>query len=218
MMTIGVCITTHNEAWNIGALVEQLCHFAFRVYVVDAGSTDGTWRKASDAGANAVMAETRLPIADAMWMAWDRAIYDDCERIIQIDAGGSHDPREAIRLSSMLKRADVVIGSRFALGARYIGNPPRALLSRLATRMCNLKTGAKLTDWTSGYRAFTRDAILKLKECDYQAHMHGWQIEVLQAARRLEMKIVEVPITYRAGRSSFDSRIAREAYRVWRNL
>jgi hypothetical protein len=92
------------------------------------------------------------------------------------------------------------------------------MLSRIASAMCNRKTGLGFTDWTSGYRTYTKEALSILLDQAYDAEMHGWQIEVLYHAWKSGLSISEVPITYRAGRSSFNLGVALEAFRVWRNL
>jgi hypothetical protein len=48
--------------------------------------------------------------------------------------------------------------------------------------------------------------------------MHGWQIEVLAHAGHLGLEIAEVPISYRAGRSAFNRKIANEAFLVWMDI
>jgi hypothetical protein len=52
----------------------------------------------------------------------------------------------------------------------------------------------------------------------YRTTMHSWQIETLRKAIDLNLHIVEVPITYRAGRSSFNRRIAKDALKVWATI
>ena len=191
---IGVCITTYREkAPNVGW---------YPTYVVDAESTG-----------------VRRGIGPCLMEAWDLALKDGCDYIVQIDAGGSHDPKQIDRfMTALYKGNDVVVGSRFMAGARYIGNPKRRIASRFATWMCNLKTKGNFSDWTSGYRAFSSDALTRLLKFEYKAQMHFWQAEVLHNAWLSRMTIGEVPITYTAGRSSFNRKVALEALRVWRNL
>jgi hypothetical protein len=57
-----------------------------------------------------------------------------------------------------------------------------------------------------------------LLDVDYHTTMHSWQIEVLAAAARAGLRVSEVPIVYRAGRSSFNRRVAGDAFGVWRRL
>ena len=212
-------LTTLNEADTIGRIVADLRGLGLRVLVVDAGSTDGTQETANEAGAT-VQARPGCSIRDGLLTGWRLVIDSGARYLIQLDAGGSHDPREALELLAALEDtgADMVIGSRFRLNSRYFGRPWRSVASQAAALACNIKIGAHLTDWTSGYRVFRVDALRRLVDAPYRASMHGWQIEVVGQALALGMLVEEAPICYRAGRSSFNSRIAREALQAWARL
>ncbi|WP_428837948.1 glycosyltransferase, partial [Streptomyces thermocarboxydus] len=43
--TIGVVIPAYNEAGFVGEVIETLPSFVDRAYVIDDGSTDGTWEE-----------------------------------------------------------------------------------------------------------------------------------------------------------------------------
>lgn len=115
--------------------------------------------------------------------------------------------------------ADMVIGSRFVKGAAYVGGTTRRrVMSQAAALACNVTQGARVHDWTSGYRLFTAEAATALLQYKYWQRMHGWQIAVLARANALGLKVVEVPITYRAGRSSFNGKVALEAANTWLDI
>jgi len=219
MRTIA-CITAKNEAQTIGPLVEKLTTMLARVIVVDDGSCDGTGEIADYERALVLTHTQSWGIGPSLLHAWKTALDRGADRIVQMDAGGSHSPDELSRFSWRFSAplADIVIGSRFMEYSRYKGDPRRERLSRLAARMCSLRTGIHISDWTSGYRVFSREAAERLLAQPYRARMHGWQIEVLGHAIRLGLSIREVPITYRAGESSFNWNAAREAYHVWLRL
>ncbi len=208
------CIAAHNEIDNIASLTWMLREYGFDVLVINDGSTDGTGLRARYAGARVVSHNPAQGIAWSQLQAWSTALADGAQVIVQLDAGESHSPADAKALTWALGPADIVVGSRFMRGSAYIGGP-RRYLSKLATAMCNWRFGQHLTDWTSGYRAFTAEAATRLLNHGYKARMHGWQIEVLVRAIQDGMRIAEVPITYRAGRSSFKVSTAMEALGVW---
>ena len=156
-----------------------------------------------------------------LFRSWRYALAEyEPSYILQIDAGGSHDPAEARRMVRALDAgADVVIGSRFMPGAAYIGGTwRRRVMSQAAALACNVTQGAHVRDWTSGYRLFTADAAFALLQYKYWQRMHGWQIAVLARANALGLNVVEVPITYRAGRSSFNGKVALEAANTWLDI
>jgi dolichol-phosphate mannosyltransferase len=210
-----VAVTTLNEARTIAALIRTCRAQGWAVIVADAASTDGTAAIARRAGAT-VLDVGRCPIGPALMAAWHVALDAGAERVLQMDAGGSHDPLDGRRL--LASHGDLVIGSRFVPGARYFGRPWRRVGSRAAGVACMLRTGVPLHDWTSGFRAFTPEALQVALAGGYRAMMHGWQIEVLVRVLRVGLTVYEVPIQYRAGRSSFGWREVREACRVWAAL
>lgn len=218
MSAVCVVITALNEADSVGALVYYFRGRGYDVVVVDDGSTDQTGEIAARNGASVIRHNAPQGISAALVEAWKFGMMDGSHRrFIQIDAGGSHDPEQADRLLSV--KADIVIGSRFVPCALYIGNKRRALMSRIAARMCNFaKAKNKLSDWTSGYRVFSRETIGRLCYQHYSSRGHAWQIEVLTRAIRYGMSIKEAPITYVAGRSSLNIKSIDEAFCAWLEL
>lgn len=210
-------ITTLNEEATIDALVGGLREQGLQVVVVDDCSSDDTARVALRAGAAAVVnTQTRMGIGPALMLGWQEALWQQARRVVQIDAGGSHHAADARRLLACQAEtgADVVVGSRFCRGAVYerCAAPRwRPLASRAAAAAASAATGTWYSDWTSGLRVFTADALRQLLAHYYTAKMHGWQIEVLARANAAGLTIVETPITYTAGRSSFNWRVAHEA-------
>jgi dolichol-phosphate mannosyltransferase len=214
-----ICITTYNEAETIGPLVRRFVRVGWSVVVSDGGSTDGTCTAALDAGATVLISQGKEGIGPCLMRAWRYALDNGFWGVLQIDAGGSHNPDDALNLLLASDDADMVIGSRFMPGATYNnthGKLLRPFMSRLAARMMNFaQMGAHYTDWTSGFRYFSDKAIAKLLTRRYHTDMHTWQIEVLAHAGEMGFRIKEVPIHYTAGRSSFNKKIAHEAVMTW---
>lgn len=214
-----ICITTFNEAETIGPLVRRFVRVGWSVCVSDGGSTDGTCAAALDAGATVLIGNGKEGIGPCLMRAWRYALDNGYLGVVQIDAGGSHNPDDVLPIILAAANADIVIGSRFIKGAVYDntnGVWSRPLLSRLAAKLMNFaQMGAHYSDWTSGYRYFSAEALRKLLPKRYHTDMHTWQIEVLAHAGEMGFKIVEVPISYTAGRSSFNRKIAHEAVMTW---
>ena len=94
--------------------------------------------------------------------------------------------------------ADLVIGSRFASKDETyaIGRVRRMMMGRLA-RMASRRTGAKITDATSGFRAI-RGNLLGGFAATYPAEYLGDTVESLARAGRDGFKVTEIPATMRA--------------------
>ncbi len=216
---IAACITTYNEAESITSLVRALHDYWWKVYVIDDGSQDKTASLAILAGADVVVqTHGGLGIGPSLMIGWELALQHGATKIVQIDAGGSHNPADAVRLLEGTEHADLVIGSRFMDGSSYFPKTRRYRLSRLATALCNYVHSSSFSDWTSGYRAFSAQVAQRLLEKDYTAKMHGWQIETLGYASSMGFQIAEEPISYIPGESSFSPAVAVEAFGAWYNL
>lgn len=212
---IAAVVTTYNEQDTILVLVRKLLRKGLVVIVVDDQSTDDTVLEATVGGALIVQTSERAGIGPSLMLGWRHALELGATAVIQIDAGGSHKPDDFHNLMAEEHGLDdIVIGSRFTKGSTYSGRPLRALMSRAMALACSLLFGQWHTDWTSGYRLFTRHAIEVLLEHDYLARMHGWQIETLAYAIERGLKIDEAPISYTAGRSAFSWKVGLEALGV----
>ena len=222
-----VIIPVKNEADNIHAQVTALLSAGYSVVVSDGDSAGGTI-------AHIVPAEYLHCIArplghaegigPAIMRGLVYAYNHGAQRFVVMDAQ-SHRPIDVPALLAC--RADVVIGSRFMRHSWYEGRPVRQLMSRLASLMCSLKTGIWISDWTSGFRVYSRRAVTRLMGCGFQTAMHSWQIEALAAClmpafdeegHRKDLTHVSVPIDYCPGKSSFDLGVALDAIHVWVEL
>lgn len=206
-------VTTYNEADTIGGLVVRLSEFVDLVVVVDdQKSSDGTGRIAAAFGALVLPGYTGFgPCLQAGF----RHLED--ESVVVIDAGGSHDPDDIPALMDL--GADVAIGSRFMPGARYVGDLQwRPVASRFYAKACSLRTRQHITDWTSGYRCYSPDAVKTLANATFTARRHAWQAEALAECFKAGLFVDETPITYRLGRSSFNKAAAVEALGVLARL
>lgn len=209
----GAIIAALNEEETIGELVKVLRSYGLEVCVINDGSKDGTEWKALTSGACTLTHKTPQGIRESLIEGWQYALQQGWQRIIQIDAGGSHDPHQIVKLLS--SDADVVVGSRFINGSKYIGRKWRSYASRIVASALNFATHKKVKDWTSGYRVFSRKALFVLMNCHYMTKMHTWQIEVLHEAFRKGLTVEEKPITYIAGDSSLKLKTVDDLIKVY---
>ena len=210
----GAVITALNEAETIGKLVKTLQMQGLAVCVVDDGSTDWTGTIAESYKAHVIRHETPQGIGKSLVEAWRYAISQGWEYTVQIDAGGSHSPNDLLS-RGVVPYHDIVVGSRFSIRSQYIGGSWwRKFGSKAVAWFCNFSTHAHITDWTSGYRVFSRKALEVLSNVHYITNMHTWQIEVLHAALQKRLTIAEAPITYRAGNSSLKLKTLFDLHKV----
>lgn len=209
----GAVIAALNESKTIGRLVSDMIGLGLEVVVIDDGSTDGTGEIASSKGAKVIRHHEPKGIGKSLMDGWKYAIERGWEYTVQIDAGGSHNPIDHLRVLRFVD--DVYVGSRFTLGAYYEGRRWRALASRLAAALLNFATHKRITDWTSGYRVFSKKALFILSNIHYLTNMHTWQIEVLGEAIHYGLTVREFPITYKAGKSSMKLKTVFDLMKVY---
>ena len=205
---LGITFPMANEADNcvsfVRSLLNQCERFPFRklrlFVVIDRASTDGTRALLEDEARTeprleVVWAPENRCVVDAYVCGYRAALAAGCDWILEIDAGFSHDPADAPQFfETMLQGYDCVFGTRFGRGGRCEASFKRRFISRAGTVLTNLLLGTRLTDMTSGYELFTRDALKMVLARGIRSRAHFFQTEIKVFCRRL--KCAEVPIKY----------------------
>ena len=100
-------------------------------------------------------------MVDAYLRGYREALAAECDWILEIDAGFSHQPDDIPQFFDKMDEGyDCVFGSRFCNGGRiYDSSLKRNLISRGGTLLANLLLGTRLKDMTSGFEMFSRPAL-----------------------------------------------------------
>ncbi len=192
-----VVIPALDEQDTVATVVtDALATLGADVLVVDDGSTDATAALARAAGAAVLQHPFNLGVGAAIRSGLRHAASRGYSTMVQIDADGQHPPDQARLLLDRLALGDVdlVVGSRFA--AEYqVGRPRRAMM-RLLSRMITARLGVRLTDTTSGFRAFNRTAISRYARAYPSAYLSD-TVEALLLASDWSLGVAEVPVQMR---------------------
>jgi dolichol-phosphate mannosyltransferase len=206
---LGITCPMANEADScvsfVRSLLQECGRFPFRgvrmFVVLDRVSTDGTRALLEEAARNesrleVVWAPGNRCVVDAYVCGYKAALAAGCDWILEIDGGFSHDPADAPRFfQTMAQGYDCVFGTRFGEGGRFEESSlKRRFISRSGTILTNLLLGTGLSDMTSGFELFTRQALELVLARGIRSRAHFFQTEIKVFCRRL--KCAEVPISY----------------------
>ncbi len=142
------------------------------------------------------------------------ALQDGAERIIEMDGGGSHLPKEIPQFIEKLDEGyDCVWGSRFMPGGDITNQPLyRRILSSGGTWLSNLVLGTRLKDMTSGFEAFQREILENMNLDAFLSRGHMYQTEMRFYCRKKHT--IEVPINYIGSKSSIKMKSVTEALKL----
>jgi glycosyltransferase involved in cell wall biosynthesis len=137
---------------------------AIEVLVVDDGSTDNTSDVARAHGVRHVVRfRQRKGLAAAFTAGIDTALRLGADVIVNTDADNQYSGKDIERLVAPLLAgtADIVIGDRNIRDLRHM-SWHKKLLQRIGSWVVRQVSGTTVPDTTSGFRAYTREAALRM--------------------------------------------------------
>src|SRR5216684_2437942 len=137
---------------------------AIESLVIDDGSSDKTAEAARKAGAtHVVQLKTHRGLSSAFLAGINAALRLGADIIVNTDADNQYAGADIPKLIAPIMRgtADVVIGDREVARSPHMSGFKR-LLQRLGSRTVGLASGIRVSDVTSGFRAFSREAALQI--------------------------------------------------------
>ena len=202
---ISVIIPCYNEISTIEKIVEKVkknIQDLDEIIIVDDFSNDGT-RELLDK----YKLENNISIYfNEMNMGKGYSIRRGIDKskgkiIIIQDADLEYDPADyqKLLLPFMEADADIVYGSRFIGGSKYVRIHFfwHYLANKILTFMCNLVSNLNLTDMETGYKVFKSSCV---KQLSLKENTFGIEPELTIKFAKKKFKFFEVPISYK-GRS-----------------
>ncbi|MCI0459393.1 MAG: glycosyltransferase family 2 protein, partial [Gemmataceae bacterium] len=183
------------------------------ILVIDDGSTDGTSEVARCLGVDWVIRlNGHQGLARAFMTGIVTATEQGADVIVNIDADSQHSPKDIALLLRPIREgtADLVVGARPIRAVAHFSRLKR-FLQVLGNWVVRTLSGADVRDASSGFRAMTRDAALRLNVFgDFT-----YTIETVIQARWSNLRIASVPI--RANGPTRPSRLVKSnAHYVYR--
>jgi dolichol-phosphate mannosyltransferase len=220
---------TYNERANLERFVSEVRRLApsADMLIVDDASPDGTGEIADDIARRDSKVKVlhragKLGLGTAYIDAFRQGLAEGYDLFFEMDADLSHDPKYlADFFRALAAGADVVVGSRNIPGGAVEGwGPGRIVLSKGGSLYSRVILGVAVRDLTTGYKAFTKKALLAIDLDTVRSNGYSFQIEMTFRALRRHLRVVEVPIVFvdrTLGQSKMNGKIFREAIGiVWK--
>ena len=211
---LSIVIPCYNEKSTINIIIDRVKEslknnsiLNYEIIIIDDNSDDGTREILKDFESKEKIFiyyhDVNLGKGAAIQSAIDRITGDIA--IIQ-DADLEYDPSDYKRLLLPFFEtdADVVYGSRFLGGGKYVRVHFfwHYLANKILTFICNLFINLNLTDMETGYKVF-RSSVLK--EISLKEKSFSIEPEITIKLAKKKFKFFEVPITYN-GRSYLEGK------------
>ena len=215
---IVIVIPSYNEVKNISILIKGIYKFLpdSKIIIVDDSSFDENQKlKKMVKVKKEVVLISRLKKSgrgSAVIEGFREALKDkNIEYIFEMDSDLAHDPEEFARFIKKLseKNYDLIIGSRYLPGGRIKNIAKnRTILSRVINVFLRYWLGIHVSDFTSGFRLYSRNAVKYLTQTKIEAKGFITLSEVLYKLYQKGFDIGEVPITWnfrKYGKSNVNS-------------
>lgn len=203
-----VAMPALNEAEHIPVMIKSIratLGESPTILVVDDGSTDSTADVARSAGAHVIKHDHTLGLGRSFRDIILFSLDQGAELLVTIDADGQFDPREIPLLIEPITngRADFVAGQRFT--ANSPGRPRNMSRVKYYGNMCMNSlvrqiTGRNITDASSGFRAYSKEALLHLNLHGSFTYTQETFLDL--ATKNIVIEQVPVSVEYHKGRQS----------------
>jgi glycosyltransferase involved in cell wall biosynthesis len=209
-MHLIVQIPCHNEEETLPATLADIPSNipgvdAIETLVIDDGSTDNTVEVARRLEVNHIL---RLPghkgLATAFQSGLDACLKLGADIIVNTDGDNQYPQADIPRLIApiLYNEADIVIGDRQVQTVPHF-SPLKKRLQQWGSWVMHLASGMQVLDATSGFRAYSREAALRMSALT----RYTYTLETIIQAGKKGLRVAHVPI--QVNQPTRDSRLIR---------
>lgn len=195
---LSIIIPVFNEAENLGSVLDQLHSLAIsgaEIIVVDDGSTDQTWKIATENGARLIRHPYNIGNGAAV-KSGIRAARG--ELLALMDGDGQHRPEDISRLLAEADQYHMVVGAR-SKGSKLRFH--RYLANLVYNLFASYVTHSKVEDLTSGFRVLYRKDALRFIDLLPNTFSYPSTLTLAFLRSGFTVKYVPIQTLYRSGES-----------------
>lgn len=163
---IAVVMPAYNAAKTLAQTVSELPDSVDLKILVDDYSTDDTAKIARDLGLQVYVHEKNFGYGRNQQTCYREALAAGADIVVMVHPDYQYTPLLVTSMASMIAYGvyDVVLGSRIIGGGARRGGMPfyKYVSNRFLTAFQNLIAGAKLSEYHTGYRAYSKEVLLNL--------------------------------------------------------
>ena len=154
----------YNAEKTLRQTYEELPHeYVDEVILVDDASKDETSRVAHELGIKTIIHPENKGYGGNQKTCYTEALKHGADIVVMVHPDYQYSPRLVTAMASMIASGhyDVVLGSRILGGTALKGGMPlyKYIANRILTFVENLALGVKLSEYHTGFRAFTREVL-----------------------------------------------------------
>jgi glycosyltransferase involved in cell wall biosynthesis len=208
---IAVVMPAYNAEKTLEQTVRELPDIVDTKILVDDSSTDHTAALADRLGVKTFVHNRNYGYGRNQQTCYREALAAGADIVVMVHPDYQYTPLLVTAMASMIAYGvyDVVLGSRILGGGALKGGMPRYkyVANRFLTAFQNLFLGVKLSEYHTGFRAFSRDVLASLP-LNENSDDFVFDNQVIAQAVMFSFRIGEVscPTKYFAEASSIDFR------------
>ena len=208
-LDVTIIIPAHNEEEGIADVINGVKQLnkGYEIIVVDDGSTDNTYKLATDTGVKVI----RHPYNKGYGAALKTGIRNaEADIVLFMDADRQHQPSDIKKLIQYIGEYDMVVGARTKKSKiSLLRRPGKKVLSITA----NYLAGMKIPDLNSGFLALKKSVALEFLHILPNTFSFSTTITLALITSGYSVKYVPIEAPERVGTSKIKP--FREGFRYW---
>ena len=180
-----------------------------QVILTDDASGDATAALARSLGIHTIVHDRNRGYGANQKTCYLEALRLGADVVVMVHPDYQYEPRLVTAMASMITSGvyDVVLGSRILGGTAMSGGMPawKYVANRLLTAAENLALGSKLSEFHTGFRAYSRDALLTIPLlANSDDFVFDNQLLAQAVAAKLRLGEISCPTSYHGDASSIN--------------